>query len=145
MIEEGIIEEPKKGLLNWINNFVTSNKSIGQLNGKWASAFKLLIMLSFLCIPTFFAWATWVTTTTWNNTNAITNIATYVEHLPPPEGCTPSADWRRRIEVLENNCIMYTKEIIQLDRTNATEHSQILILLEGIKTKLELISDKQYE
>ena len=140
---EDIILDPKKSLLssllNCFGKFFVSDKKIGELNGKWAFIFKTVLLSLFICIPTFIGWASWTTTSIWDNTSEIKHIQNYIYELPPKAGCTPTNEWRRRIETTENENKEAKKEINLLEKTNATEHSQILILLEGIKTKLEIL------
>jgi hypothetical protein len=161
--EQDIVLDAKKGffanIFTSVNKILLSDKKIGELNGKWATLFKTFLMLSFITFPTFLAWGTWVTKNTFEMCNhledtahfnqrltnfesnvkiiermesQINRISDKVETLPPPE-------WRRRIEILETEYAKISTEMKALDKINAAEHSQMLILLESIKTKLDLL------
>ena len=160
--EEDLVEEilePKTGFWHSIKRLFISDKKIGDLNGKWAAMLKMVLVIIILIVPTFFAWATWVTneifaakyhrSQTENfgtrlvelETNfkilsrveaEINKISTKVETLPPPE-------WRRRIEILETHDAVLDKNLNTLEDANSDGHAKILILLEGIKTKVEAI------
>lgn len=150
-------------LFNIIKSPFSREKKIGDLNGKWAVAFKLVLISIIMTVPTFFAWATWVTNGIYNSNNHIctTNemeyehrlkelekqamvssrleshlekIGTKIDQLPHPE-------WRRRVEVLENQYKEIKTEIKQNNSSNNLDHQQIFILLESIKTTLELIKN----
>ncbi len=157
---EDIVEEilePKTGFWHGIKTLFVSDKKIGELNGKWAAMLKMVLVIAILTVPTFFAWATWVTNEIFaakyhrNQTedfstriveletnlkiltrveNEINKISDKVETLPPPE-------WRRRIEILENHDTTIDNKLNTLENTNNEGHAKILILLEGIKTKVE--------
>ena len=143
--EEDYILDNKKGLFKTILGMFYDNQKIGEINGKWAFMLKAVLLLFFVCVPTFFGWATWVTKSTWDNTSRIEIIKENITLLPPPTGCAPTLDWQRRIENLEVYVENTGKDIKAIEKLNSDEHRQILIMLEGIKTKVELISTKQNE
>jgi hypothetical protein len=58
-----------------------------------------------------------------------------MDNLPPPE-------WKRRIEILEAGRETNAEHIIALDKNNSTEHSNILVILKEINTKLEFMDNK---
>ena len=157
------IIEPKIGFFNsickFINNMLSSNKKIGDLNGKWAGLFKFVLILCILVIPSFFTWASWVTAEVFASKysrnhiehfeerivdleanskllsrveNELIKISNKVDDLPPP-------DWKRRIEILENQRAIDETRTIEQYKANQDDHNKILILLEGIKAKIELI------
>jgi len=140
------ITEPKKGLMSCFSGFFsdlfTSDKKIGELNGKWAFMLKVVLMLLFVSIPTFFAWGTWVTTSIFEQNTLIQRLQDKTTQLPPTGGCVPTEDWRRRIEMAELQTITISDYTRNIDKQNTADHSQILILLEGIKTKVEMLTGK---
>jgi len=140
------ITEPKKGLMScffgFFSDLFTSDKKIGELNGKWAFMLKVVLMLLFVSIPTFFAWGTWVTTSIFEQSTSIQRLQDKTGTLPPITGCIPSEDWRRRIELMETKSDLLSNYTASVDKQNAEDHSRILILLENIKTKVEMLTDK---
>jgi hypothetical protein len=133
------ITDPKKGLMNCFSGFFKdlfkSENKIGELNGKWAFMLKVVLMLLFVSIPTFFAWGTWVTTSIFEQNTAIQRLQDKTTQLPPE-------DWRRRIEMVEIQTITTSDYTRNIDKQNSENHAKILILLENIKTKVEMMTSK---
>ena len=59
-------------------------------------------------------------------------ISNKIDSLPPP-------DWRRRIELLETQFSETRKEVIAVDKKNTEDHQKISLLLESIKTKVDML------
>jgi hypothetical protein len=159
------ILEPNKTIIDTFFNIVKgpfkSDKKIGDLNGKWAIGLKLVIVLFFVSIPTFATWATWVTGSIYASNNhicdvyelqhdkRITELEKYatlpiklereLQRLHDKIDVLPHPEWRRRIELLETQYGESVKSVLQVDKKNAEDHQQIFVLLESIKTKLDLI------
>ena len=162
--EKEILIDSKKGffgiICNFLNNLFSSDKKIGALNGKWATMLKICLMVAFISGPPILTWCTLVTKNVFDSSMHFKNkehfdkklaefesnvkiierieiqlnkISDKVETLPPPE-------WRRRIEILEAEYTKANVEIRSLDKINSIEHGQILILLESIKTKLDMLA-----
>lgn len=158
LIDEELLE-PKQGLFTKLSSLLTSDKKVGELNGKWATLFKAVLIVCILVIPTLLGWATWVTTEVFSYRShedvtadfneriqalertsssiakiekQIDNIILKMDALPPPE-------WKRRIELLESQYATISSQLNDVDKTNTSEHGQILVLLEGIKTKVDMI------
>jgi hypothetical protein len=64
----------------------------------------------------------------------INKIGIKVDDFPPPE-------WRRRIDVLESVTDKVNTKLETIDKNNSSEHHSITLLVESIKTKLDLISN----
>jgi hypothetical protein len=162
-IEDGEFFEPKQGLWKYFSSLLISKKKIGELNGKWATMFKFVILLVIVGIPTMMTWMTWVTSNIYSSQYhqsttegyaariidletsmkilsrvevEISKLSTKIDNLPHPE-------WKRRIEILEQGRQENAAHITELDKNNSTEHSSILIILKEINTKLEFLDGKQ--
>jgi hypothetical protein len=161
-VEDGEFFEPKQGLWKYFSSLLISKKKIGDLNGKWATMFKIVILISIIGVPTMLSWMTWVTSNIYAaqyhqtltegyaariidlETNMkilsrveseIGKLSVKMDNLPPPE-------WKRRIEILEAGRETNAEHIIALDKNNSTEHSNILVILKEINTKLEFMDNK---
>jgi hypothetical protein len=162
-----MIIEPKIGIFHMLYRFFSSlfisKHKVGELNGRWAALFKITLVLIILGVPTFFAWATWITNETFaskyhriqtenfeDRINCLekdvqvlsridlelAKISTKIENLPPP-------DWRRRIELLEISQNDEQKRLLENNKENQDQHSRILILLEGLKTTVEVLKENK--
>ena len=151
--EDIYIEKPKNGLFYCVNNFLKNifkqDKKIGELNGKWAFMLKAFLTLFLVITPTFFAWSTWVTVSIFDNNTQrveeriyIENIIEKLQHLPPPEGCPPNSEWKRRVESLENKTELLADYARAVEKKNDENNAKVLILLESIKTKVEILLPK---
>ena len=133
------MEEINKG---FFGKLILSDKKIGDLNGKWAAAFKILIILLFLSIPTVIMWGTWITNKAYNLESHIELTEDYGPRLQHLEKKAHEADLRDvRINNIEHKVDKTGDDVVQLEKANATDHTSILVLLEQIKTKLELFMD----
>ena len=165
------IVEEKTGIASKI---LKSDKKIGELNGKWAAAFKILIIIAFISMPIGITWATWITNRSYNQEHYILVMTDNMSKLS--QSMTKLTDvaqeallWQKRIVDLENevaelppddfelkvdtieknversriSMISYhqssTAAIAEIDRENNKDHATILVALEGIKTKLDLV------
>lgn len=162
-VEDGEFFEPKQGLWKYFSSLLISKKKIGDLNGKWATMFKVVILLIIVGVPTMMTWMTWVTSNIYAvqyyqsttegyaariidlETNMkilsrveseISKLSTKMDNLPPPE-------WKRRIEILESGREVNSANIVTLKDNNTSEHSNILLILKEINTKLEFLDGKQ--
>jgi hypothetical protein len=158
LIDEELLE-PKQGLFTKLSSLITSDKKVGELNGKWATLFKVVLIVCILVIPTLLGWATWVTTEVFsyrshadattgfderitkleNATSAIARIEKQIDTITTKIDALPPPEWKRRIEILESQYTTISNQLDAVDKTNTSEHGQILVLLEGIKTKVDMI------
>ena len=148
---EDIITEPKKKLLNMFGGVLRSDKKIGEMNGRWAALFKIMLVSMSCLIPTMLGWMIWVSSNIYdadnfinaneNNHNRIEELEktditratlskqletlnTRIENLPPTE-------WRKRIEKLEDNFDMLNSLLINLDKNNNSDHIKLTTILEN--------------
>lgn len=158
--------EPKIGFFHTLSEFLGgifhSKHKVGELNGKWAALFKMVLVLVVLIIPTFFAWATWVTNETFATKyhrlqtddfeNRISDLESNIKLLNRVElelsrifnkiDSWPTEDWRRRIDILETNQTEASNKLDYSNQKNQDEHNKILVLLEGIKTTVDILKQK---
>jgi hypothetical protein len=104
-----------------------------------------------LTIPTFFGWATWVTNNiySYQNNATMTNtfadrilelektdvsrsdLAQKIQKLSDKIDALPPADWRRRIEILEDITDKLTTQMFALDKSNVEAHAKLTTILEN--------------
>lgn len=86
--------DPRKGLFNWcirlLKGLIHSEKKIGDMNGKWAALFRIVLVLVFLGIPALGTWTVWMTKGIWNSQR---HIETTIE-------------FENRIDLLEQNAVI---------------------------------------
>lgn len=142
------IIEPKIGVWHWFKSLFKSDKRIGELNGRWAALFKFVLLMLFLIIPVIGSWGVWITK----------QVMASQFHAQQTEG------YEQRISTLEKFCERNTVSTVQIDnrisklenisevqsekfdifkQNNATEHGQILVLLESMKVTLDILKHKE--
>lgn len=149
--------DPKKGLmffaLRLFKGMFHSDKKIGEMNGKWAALFRVVLVLTFLTIPAVGTWGVWVSRSVWSSQyhreatsefekrinvleqsctllnkvdEQVDELADEIKLLPQQ---LPSKEWQESVDVqVEENAAATQEikdEIIKLDKTNTSEHSKI--------------------
>lgn len=149
------ILEPKKGLLN----FFKTDHPIGKMNGHWPSLFKFILIIAFFMAPTLFGWMVWSTTENFANQynrertvkieEGLNTLHIDLEKFQSEitkgiSGININASRLKELETrlskLENEHQLTQSKIGGLDQRNTEEHTKILLLLESIKTKMDLIN-----
>ena len=152
-------------LANMFKSLFISDKKIGELNGKWAGMFKIVLTISMLLIPTLFGWGVWITNkvigseyhivqtqeydvritrleeVSQRDTIFIDKIEKQLNKIDDHLSILDPTDICRRINNLENVNEEQNIAINTLDKNNTAEHTKVLLLLESIKTKLDLQSN----
>lgn len=152
--DEEALLEPRRGLFAMFK----SKHPIGQMNGHWATLFKFVLIIAFFMTPTLFAWMVWSTTENFANQynrdrtvkieealealhldindfqkdikQSISNIDIHTNRLRELEN---------RLNKIESEHQTTQNKISVMDSKNSEEHTKILVLLEAIKTKMDLI------
>lgn len=142
------IIEPKIGIWHWLLSFFKSDKRIGDLNGHWAFLFKFILLVMLLVIPTIGTWGIWVTNNVMSAQFHIEQtqqhdirITTLEKHLD--RNTVIAQNVEAQIHKLEQVNQDQNSIIDSLEKSNTTEHNQILILLESMKTTLELLKQRE--
>jgi hypothetical protein len=151
---EDTILDPKKGIFD----FLKSKNSIGKLNGYWASLFKLILILTIIGVPTMFSWMVWATSENFANkynrertidivrtleslhediTGYQRNVSNGLQNITL--NTTRLQELEDRLNKLENEHQITQNKITGLDGKNTEEHTKVLVLLEAIKTKVDLM------
>jgi hypothetical protein len=161
-VEDGEFFEPKQSLWRYLSSFLVSKKKIGELNGKWATLFKFVLLLIIIGVPTLFAWMTWVTSNIYasqyhqlvtqsqegrmieleTNMKILERVETEISKLSIKMDNLPPPDWRRRVEILEEGRETNAKKIDALDKNNTTQHTDIQLILKEINTKMDYWDEK---
>lgn len=136
----------KKTLFDIIKGIFKSDKTIGELNGRWAAVFKICILLLFMLIPSLFGWGVWATSQI-NKARYETNIIyTYQEKSIADHrdrireienSVNKHSELVTRIPIIENRILEQEMKINNLDKKNSSDHAKIMTILEFIKAKVE--------
>lgn len=138
--------EPKKGILRWFFGLFISDKKIGELNGRWAALFKLVLFIVVVSVPTAITWMLWVTSNIYASQYHIERCDNYEQRLIDLEKTDvsradlsrqmqvlsdkietfPNAEWKRRVEFLEQKIETLAIKTNELDKVNSTEHTHII-------------------
>jgi len=133
-------------LLRFFKGMVHSEKKIGEMNGRWAALFRIVLVLLFLSIPTLGTWAMWVTRGIWKTENhiktteqfsdrlnvlekqtiilnrvdkSVQNIRTDLKDLPDP------IETKKYTEHNTESIKTIKDSVILLDKVNTEQHNQI--------------------
>jgi hypothetical protein len=150
-------DNPLETIEDSVEEQLEEQQTIGKMNGKWAVLFKTLLVALAFCIPTMFTWGVWVTNSAYASKFHIESTSTLLDRIEFLEKNSvtqpfviqelskiskkidnlPPLDWRRRVETLENEYEVLSKDIINMDKNNTSDHVQIKTLLESITKKLD--------
>lgn len=142
--------DPQKGLLYMIVRFfkglVHSDKKIGEMNGRWAALFRVVLVLLFFAIPAGGTWTMWVTRNIWNVERHVETTAEFESRIDFLEKSSMilervdkrvegiDADLKSRPnptqvqEQIEENSEAVRgiqEDVLNLDRKNTSEHNDI--------------------
>lgn len=125
---------------------MTAPRKIGEMNGRWAALFKVVLVVVPTVNALFIPWAVWVTTNVWrsqdhmvhadelhmqieklitSHTRDMEVVRQELKEVDRRMDELPSAVWREKIATLELDM-----------KQNASDHTQIKVALEQIKAKL---------
>jgi hypothetical protein len=148
------VQPREKGAVGkFVSDVFSTEKRIGDLNGKWAVMLKLVVLFGTVIAPLLLTWAVWVTTNVYSSQyhrqstaefeariaqmerqfvenkvvrDQLANIVSKLQRITPD-----------RIEDIEEDYSELKKDVKQMTNENTAQHQNILIQLSKIQTKLE--------
>lgn len=136
----------KRTLLDVIKGIFKSDKTIGELNGRWAAGFKICVLLLFMIIPSLFGWGIWVTNQITKTRYQSEIICVHQDRIITDHTnkigeievvLSKHAQLLMRVPDIESRILRQEQRINQLDKNNSADHSKIMTILEFIKEQVE--------
>lgn len=151
-MSESKAEKKSHPVTRFVGDVLSTEKKIGDLNGKWAVMLKMTVLVGTVIAPLILAWSVWVTSSIFATTHHIVDTVNFRErivHMERELSITPD-----RIKELEKDYSELKTDVKQLKEMNSIEHQNIgkqlnnntqnlSIQLTRIQTQLEEIQKQQ--
>ena len=136
----------------FVGDVLSTEKKIGDLNGKWAVMLKMAVLTSTIVAPLILAWAVWVTSSIFSTQHHIEDTENFRSRIVDIEGqlrVTPE-----KIQDLEEDYKELKGDESKLKELNTSEHKDISqqlnsntqnlsVQLSAIKAQLDVIQKQK--
>jgi hypothetical protein len=145
-------EKQPNAVTRFVGDILSTDKKIGDLNGKWAVMLKVAVLTGTVVAPLILAWAIWVTSNIFAAQHHFIDTEDFRSRIHIMEGelrVTPE-----KIENLEEDYIELKTDVKQLKDLNTSEHKDISgqlnkntqelsVQLSAIQAKLDIIQKQK--
>jgi len=128
----------KGAVTKFVGDVFSTEKKIGDLNGKWAVMLKVVVLSSTVLLPVILTWAVWVTTSIFAAQHHQTDTDSFRSRIVEIEKIltvTPE-QIHHNTETLDT----IQQDVKESTAENSKDHSGIMVELGKIQTKLEMLN-----
>lgn len=134
--------EQTRGIVTrFVGDVFSTDKKIGDLNGKWAVLLKIVVLTGGIITPLLLTWTVWVTSNIFATQHHVYDTHDFrqrIVHIEKVLESTPERIQSNKIELQE-----LKREVKAVNDNNTSDHQDILIQLSKIQTKLELLNEDE--
>jgi hypothetical protein len=125
----------------FVGDVLSTEKKIGDLNGKWAVMLKMTVLAGTVVAPLIVAWTIWVTSNIFSTQFHVMDTHSFEQRIMEIEKTLTATPER----INKNAEALYEvkTEVKDVQKSNATDHQLIMVELSKIQTKLEMIDKAQ--
>lgn len=119
----------------FIGDVLSTEKKIGDLNGKWAVMLKLVVLAATVLSPLILSWTVWVTSNIYSTKHHMIDTEDFrarIVEIEKAATITPS-----QINDIKKDADELKTDVKTVRKENAEEHQGILVELGKIQVQLE--------